>query len=146
LTNASSKPVHREFIEPAFFIARKVWIHLERGNFQAARDMIEEAEQELRLIQFPGPPPTRMQKLDMAVAELPLSVRTINGLEKKGIIRVRELLELNQADILQMPQFAEKSLQEIIDALMLLELDQDDKVRGRTEGEAAREEAQACCV
>jgi DNA-directed RNA polymerase alpha subunit len=145
LVNVSASPVHEEFVEPAFFIARKAWIHLERGNFDAARNMIEEAERELRLIQFPGPPPTMIEKLNMAIAELPLCVRTINGLEEAGVIRVKELLELNQADVLQIGNFGEKTLREIMDVLALLEIN-DDNVRGRTEGDATREEAEACCV
>ena len=46
--------------------------------------------------------------LGLAVAELDLSLRIVNGLERLGVIYVRELLEMERCDIIAMPQFTDK--------------------------------------
>lgn len=57
------------------------------------------------------------EKLDMSIAEIGLSVRTTNCLEEHGILIVRELLQRHPKDLLAIPNFGEKTLEEVYKAL-----------------------------
>lgn len=59
----------------------------------------------------------RRKLLDSAVAELDLDQRTVNGLERYGIIFVRQLVQLTCADLNRIKNFGEKSVQRIVDVL-----------------------------
>ncbi|MDO5582247.1 MAG: DNA-directed RNA polymerase subunit alpha C-terminal domain-containing protein [Planctomycetia bacterium] len=58
-----------------------------------------------------------MQKLTMSTAEIGLSVRTTNCLDEQGITSVEDLLNCNRADLLSIPNFGEKTLEEVYAAL-----------------------------
>jgi len=58
-----------------------------------------------------------MQKLEMSTAEIGLSVRTTNCLDEQGISTVGELLKCNRNDLLSIPNFGEKTLEEVYLAL-----------------------------
>jgi DNA-directed RNA polymerase subunit alpha len=57
------------------------------------------------------------QRLDMSTAEIGLTVRTTNCLEEKGIFTVRDLLNSTSADLLNISNFGEKTLEEVYLAL-----------------------------
>lgn len=59
----------------------------------------------------------RQQILGSAVAELDLDLRTVNGLEEVGVLYVKELLELTRADLIKVPNFGNKSIDQIIRVL-----------------------------
>ena len=53
------------------------------------------------------------EKTAMPLAELSLPLRTVNGLEKKGIFTVAETLELSYAALKSIPNFGIKTLLEL---------------------------------
>ncbi|MBR4976424.1 MAG: DNA-directed RNA polymerase subunit alpha [Thermoguttaceae bacterium] len=55
--------------------------------------------------------------LDLSMAEIGLSVRTTNCLDEQGISTVGELLKCTRADLLSIPNFGEKTLEEVFNAL-----------------------------
>ncbi|MBR4834471.1 MAG: DNA-directed RNA polymerase subunit alpha [Thermoguttaceae bacterium] len=57
------------------------------------------------------------EKLDMSLAEIGLSVRTTNCLDEQGVSTVGELLKCKRADLLSIPNFGEKTLEEVFNAL-----------------------------
>ena len=57
------------------------------------------------------------EKLDLSMAEIGLSVRTTNCLDEQGISTVGELLKCKRADLLSIPNFGEKTLEEVFNAL-----------------------------
>ncbi|MFO7904394.1 MAG: DNA-directed RNA polymerase subunit alpha C-terminal domain-containing protein [Planctomycetota bacterium] len=57
------------------------------------------------------------QHLEMSTAEIGLSVRTTNCLEERGIFTVNDLLHCTRADLLNISNFGEKTLEEVYDAL-----------------------------
>ncbi len=57
------------------------------------------------------------EKLEMSMAEIGLSVRTINCLEDRGIFTVDNLLHCTRDDLLAISNFGEKTLEEVYRAL-----------------------------
>ena len=57
------------------------------------------------------------QHLEMSTAEIGLSVRTTNCLEERGIFTVKDLLHCTRAELLNISNFGEKTLEEVYDAL-----------------------------
>lgn len=57
------------------------------------------------------------EKLEMSMAEIGLSVRTTNCLDEQGISTVEDLLKCKRADLLNIPNFGEKTLEEVFNAL-----------------------------
>lgn len=57
------------------------------------------------------------RKLSMSTAEIGLSVRTTNCLDEQGITTVKDLLQCHRADLLAIPNFGEKTLEEVYAAL-----------------------------
>lgn len=57
------------------------------------------------------------EKLDLSMAEIGLSVRTTNCLDEQGISTVGELLKCKRSDLLSIPNFGEKTLEEVFNAL-----------------------------
>ena len=62
----------------------------------------------------------RQSKLQMSTAEIGLSVRTTNCLDEQGISTVEELLRCRRAELLAIPNFGEKTLEEVYKALEAL--------------------------
>ncbi len=57
------------------------------------------------------------EKLEMSMAEIGLSVRTINCLEERGILTANRLLHCTRDDLLSIANFGEKTLEEVYQAL-----------------------------
>ncbi|MDD3588718.1 MAG: DNA-directed RNA polymerase subunit alpha C-terminal domain-containing protein [Thermoguttaceae bacterium] len=57
------------------------------------------------------------EKLQMSMAEVGLSVRTTNCLDEQGISTVGDLLKCKRSDLLNIPNFGEKTLEEVFGAL-----------------------------
>ncbi len=57
------------------------------------------------------------EKLDLSMAEIGLSVRTTNCLDEQGVSTVGELLKCKRSDLLSIPNFGEKTLEEVFNAL-----------------------------
>ena len=53
----------------------------------------------------------------MSTAEIGLSVRTTNCLDDQGITTVEDLLRCKRADLMSIPNFGEKTLEEVYLAL-----------------------------
>jgi len=62
----------------------------------------------------------RIQRLDLSIAEMGLSVRTTNCLEETGIFTVRDLLNSNPKKLLSISNFGEKTLDEVYSSLEVL--------------------------
>jgi DNA-directed RNA polymerase subunit alpha len=56
-------------------------------------------------------------RLELPMAETELSVRTVNCLEEQAIFTVRDLLNCTPQQLLEIPNFGEKTLQTVYDAL-----------------------------
>jgi len=57
------------------------------------------------------------QRLEMSTAEIGLAVRTTNCLEDRGIFTVDDLLRCTREDLLSIPNFGDKTLEEVYRAL-----------------------------
>lgn len=57
------------------------------------------------------------EKLSMSLAEIGLSVRTTNCLDEQGISTVADLLKCRRQTLLNIPNFGEKTLEEVFKAL-----------------------------
>ncbi len=57
------------------------------------------------------------KKLEMSTAEIGLSVRTTNCLDEQGITTVEDLLRCKRSDLMSIPNFGEKTLEEVYQAL-----------------------------
>ena len=64
---------------------------------------------------LPGPPDARIEELDF-------SVRTYNCLKKTDILTMHELVQLTEADLMNIRNFGKKSLNEVKDKLASLNL------------------------
>ncbi len=60
------------------------------------------------------------ERLNMSLAELGLSVRTTNCLDEQGVSTVEDLLKWRREDLLAIPNFGEKTLEEVLNALQKL--------------------------
>ena len=56
-------------------------------------------------------------RLELSLSETNLIVRTVNCLEEKGIFTVQDLLNRTPKQLLEIPNFAEKTLETIYEAL-----------------------------
>jgi DNA-directed RNA polymerase subunit alpha len=56
-------------------------------------------------------------RLDLPLAETDLSVRTVNCLEEQAIFTVRDLLNCTPERLLEIPNFGEKTLLTVFEAL-----------------------------
>ena len=56
-------------------------------------------------------------RLELPLAETELSVRTVNCLEEQGILTVQQLLNCRAGELLEIPNFGEKTLQTVFAAL-----------------------------
>lgn len=55
--------------------------------------------------------------MDTALADSDMSVRTVNYLEEHKVHTIGDLVKLKQEDLLSIPNFGNKTLQECIDLL-----------------------------
>ncbi len=63
----------------------------------------------------PGPPDARIEELDF-------SVRTYNCLKKANVLTIHELVQLTEADLMNIRNFGKKSLHEVRDKLESMNL------------------------
>ncbi len=56
-------------------------------------------------------------RLELPLAEIELAVRTVNCLEEEGLLTVRQLLNCTPQRLLEIPNFGEKTLQTVYEAL-----------------------------
>jgi DNA-directed RNA polymerase subunit alpha len=63
----------------------------------------------------------------LSLAETELSVRTVNCLEEQAIFTVRDLLNCTPARLLEIPNFGEKTLQTVYEALEKVGFYRDSK-------------------
>lgn len=61
-----------------------------------------------------------LAKLNLSTSEIGLAVRTTNCLEDKGIFTVEDLLNCTPDFLLSIPNFGEKTLEEVYDCLARL--------------------------
>jgi DNA-directed RNA polymerase alpha subunit len=97
-------------------LGRLLAISIEARNWDRCQAIIDRAKDE-----FGDPVGNPME---LAVAELPLNPRCVNGLEEMGILMVEELLELTAVEILEHPNFGPVCLEEIQRALRQVGLGQ----------------------
>lgn len=81
------------------------------------------------------------EKLSMSLAEIGLSVRTTNCLDEQGISTVADLLKCRRQTLLNIPNFGEKTLEEVFKALERLGFVRAERNHG--EGGYAPDEAEA---
>ena len=59
-------------------------------------------------------------RLQMSTAEIGLDVRTVNCLEEHGVLTVEQLLQCSPQRLLSFPNFGQKTLDRVYDALEAL--------------------------
>ncbi|MFW6171244.1 MAG: DNA-directed RNA polymerase subunit alpha C-terminal domain-containing protein [Planctomycetota bacterium] len=69
--------------------------------------------------------------LEMSTAEIGLSVRTTNCLEERGIFTVEDLLHCTRAELLNISNFGEKTLEEVYDALAKIGFVRESQLAGQ---------------
>ncbi len=58
-----------------------------------------------------------IERLQLSLAELGLPLRTVNNLERIGVLTVNDLLHCQPGELLALPNFASKTLQQVYTAL-----------------------------
>lgn len=96
--------------------AERVAIHLERGAWDMAHEVIHDAQRQIEG-EAADAPHTLADVLEVNLAETVLAVRTVNTLEEKGITTVGELLLQTRADVYEIPGLGKKVMREILDML-----------------------------
>ena len=64
----------------------------------------------------------RIAELDKQIEDLDLSVRSYNCLKRAGIHSVRQLVEFSENDLLNIRNFGAKSIEEVKDKLISMDL------------------------
>lgn len=111
----------------AIRIGLRVSVHLQRGNFEAARRTIDYAE---TLIQHHP----RAPLFSMPLAQTPMSSRTLNLLERNGVILIGDLVGRGEGWVLSLTGGGSGALSEIRKILM----DEISKRKDRPDGPAGR--------
>jgi DNA-directed RNA polymerase subunit alpha len=68
---------------------------------------------------LPGAPQLPPNMLDMPIEELDLPMRAYNSLKRNNIVKVGQLLQLQDEDLLRMRNFGKKSLDEMKERLRM---------------------------
>src|SRR5207248_5786145 len=68
---------------------------------------------------IPGAPALPANMLDMPIEELDLPMRAYNSLKRNNIVKVGQLLSLQDEDLLRMRNFGRKSLDEMKERLRM---------------------------
>ena len=68
-----------------------------------------------------------IERLDMSITEIGFSVRTTNCLEERGIFTVNDLLRCTRDELLSIPNFGEKTLEEVYGCLAKLDFRRSDR-------------------
>ena len=91
------------------------------GAFLGLSDTAEDVEGEVPSIFKPEGQETNAE-LDKQIEELDLSVRSYNCLKRAGIHSVRQLVEFSENDLLNIRNFGAKSIEEVKDKLISMDL------------------------
>ena len=91
------------------------------GAFLSLSDIADEEEGEVPSIFAPEGQETNAE-LDKQIEDLDLSVRSYNCLKRAGIHSVRQLVEFSENDLLNIRNFGAKSIEEVKDKLISMDL------------------------
>ncbi|MDO4183175.1 MAG: DNA-directed RNA polymerase subunit alpha [Coriobacteriia bacterium] len=91
------------------------------GAFMGLSDVIEDEEGEVPSIFAPEGQETNAE-LDKQIEDLDLSVRSYNCLKRAGIHSVRQLVDYSENDLLNIRNFGAKSIEEVKDKLISMDL------------------------
>ncbi len=91
------------------------------GAFLSLSDAAEEEEVEVVSIFAPEGQETNAE-LDKQIEDLDLSVRSYNCLKRAGIHSVRQLIEFSENDLMNIRNFGAKSIEEVKDKLISMDL------------------------
>ena len=133
-------------IEWASQFARRVQIELARGNWEAAKEVIDSARADAETPDKPN-----SDKLRWSMFDLGISMRTSNLLETQGIITVSDLLGWTADSLGDVPELGKVLIANILKAVRDLKLTGEDyarwrmtyKVNGRVAHEALRTDGRA---
>ena len=90
----------------------------------------------------PPTPPIPPEQYEMPLEQLGLSARTFNSLRRSGIVKIGELLERSDDELLGLRSFGQKSLDEVkerLEALDIKPLVLEEEVEASEEGEGIEE-------
>ena len=91
------------------------------GAFLSLSDVVDEEEGEIPSIFAPEGQESNAE-LDKQIEDLDLSVRSYNCLKRAGIHSVRQLVEFSENDLLNIRNFGAKSIEEVKDKLISMDL------------------------
>ena len=91
------------------------------GAFLSIDEIEEDEEGEVVSIFAPESQETNAE-LDKQIEDLDLSVRSYNCLKRAGIHSVRQLVEYSENDLLNIRNFGAKSIEEVKDKLISMDL------------------------
>lgn len=91
------------------------------GAFLSLDEIEEDEEGEVVSIFAPESQETNAE-LDKQIEDLDLSVRSYNCLKRAGIHSVRQLVEYSENDLLNIRNFGAKSIEEVKDKLISMDL------------------------
>ena len=91
------------------------------GAFMSLADISEEDGEEIPSIFAPVGEEANAE-LDKQIEDLDLSVRSYNCLNRAGIHSVRQLVEFSENDLLNIRNFGAKSIEEVKDKLISMDL------------------------
>ena len=91
------------------------------GAFLSLADIVDEEEGEIQSIFAPEGQEANAE-LDKQIEDLDLSVRSYNCLKRAGIHSVRQLVEFSENDLLNIRNFGAKSIEEVKDKLISMDL------------------------
>ena len=91
------------------------------GAFLSLDEVEEDEEGEVVSIFAPENQETNAE-LDKQIEDLDLSVRSYNCLKRAGIHSVRQLVEYSENDLLNIRNFGAKSIEEVKDKLISMDL------------------------
>ena len=91
------------------------------GAFLSLSDVVDEEEGEIPSIFAPEGQESNAE-LDKQIEDLDLSVRSYNCLKRAGIHSVRPLVEFSENDLLNIRNFGAKSIEEVKDKLISMDL------------------------
>ena len=89
----------------------------------------------------PGIPQLPPNMLDMPIEELDLPMRAYNSLKRNNIVKVGQLLQLKDEDLLRMRNFGKKSLDEMKERLRMRGFILPETEPSEFDGDEAEDEA-----
>ncbi len=97
---------------PAMEIARRIQYQLETGRFDAARQEIDDAQDQVK---HPTPKPrTIVEFFALPLASLAINDQTLTLLEKKGMVFVGDVLRRSRRELLCVPHISHEEVKKLI--------------------------------